>query len=46
MKMTDQIKKSERKQRIDTLGGFGAKRTNVVRSKKQYTRKDKHKKSY
>ena len=43
MKVNHEIKKTERKDRIDTLGGFGKKRTQVVPSKKSYTRKDKHK---
>lgn len=38
-------KKIQRDERIDQLGGFGAKRTMAIPDKKKYNRKSKHKKS-
>jgi len=33
--------KSDRQERIEILGGFGTKKTQVVRNKKKYSRKEK-----
>lgn len=39
------MKARQRKERIDQLGGFGTKRTQVIKDKSKYTRKTKHKDS-
>ena len=38
-----ELKALERKRRLTQLGGFGKKRTQVVRDRTKYSRKDKHK---
>jgi hypothetical protein len=44
--MIKNIKSMERKRRLEQLGGFGKKRTQVVRDRTKYSRKNKHKGNY
>ena len=45
-KLNGNIKASERKSRIDTLGGFGMKLTKSVKSPKVYDRKSDWRKAW